>query len=104
MSKSITSLLSLTVIEFITIRGFLLFFRFSIKNWNFPALPFHEFILNQNKIFFISNIRFSLMQNKFLSHEYRVLPSAKLHISDFSIKKNILFMNILNSSGPNIDP
>ena len=26
------------------------------------------------------------------------------HISDFSIKKNILFMNILNSSGPNIDP
>ena len=28
----------------------------------------------------------------------------QLHISDFSIKKNILFMNILNSSEPNIDP
>ena len=52
----------------------------------------------------MSNVRFSLMRNKFLSHEYRVLPLAKLHISDFSIKKNILFMNILNSSGPNIDP
>ena len=44
------------------------------------------------------------MRNKFLSHEYRVLSSAKLHISDFSIKKNISFMNILNCSGPNIDP
>ena len=44
------------------------------------------------------------MRNKFLSHEYRVLSSAKLHISDFSIKKNISFMNILNSNGPNIDP
>ena len=44
------------------------------------------------------------MRNKFLSHEYRVLSSAKLHISDFSIKKKISFMNILNSSRPNIDP
>ena len=43
------------------------------------------------------------MRNKFLSHEYRVLSSAKLHISDFSIKKNISFVNIFNSSGPNID-
>ena len=44
------------------------------------------------------------MRNKFLSHEYRVLSPAKLHISDFSIKKNISFMNTLNGSGPNIDP
>ena len=44
------------------------------------------------------------MRNKFLSHKYRVLSSAKLHISDFSIKTNISFMNILNSSGPNTDP
>ena len=77
---------------------------FNIINWNFPALAFNEFVLSQNKIFFISNIRFSLMRNKFLSHEYRVLSSAKLHISDLSIKKNISFMNILHSSGPNIDP
>ena len=104
LPKSITSLLSLTVIDFITIRCLLWFFQFSIMNWNFPALAFHEFVLNQSKIFFISNVRFSLMRNKFLSHEYRVLPSAKLHISDFSIKTNISFMNILNSSGPNIDP
>ena len=98
--KSITSLLYVTVIEFITIRCLLWF----IINWNFLALALNEFVLNQNKIFFISNVRFSLMRNKFLSHEYRVLSSAKLHISDFSIKKNISFMNILNSSGPNIDP
>ena len=51
----------------------------------------------------MSNIRLSLMRNKFLSSEYRVLSSAKLHVSDFSIKKNISFMNMLNSSGPNID-
>ena len=88
------------LIEFITIRCLLWF----IINWNFLALALNEFVLNQNKIFFISNVRFSLMRNKFLSHEYRVLSSAKLHISDFSIKKNISFMNILNSSGPNIDP
>ena len=44
------------------------------------------------------------MHNKFLSHEYRVLSWAKLHISDFSINKNISFMNILNSRGHNIDP
>ena len=44
------------------------------------------------------------MSNKFLSHEYRVFSSAKLHILDFLIKRNILFMNILNSIGPNIDP
>ena len=44
------------------------------------------------------------MCNKFLSHKYRALSSEKLHISDFSIKKNMSFMNILNNSGPNIDP
>ena len=101
--KSITLLLSLTAIEVVTILFLLWFFRFSIINWNFPALAFNEFVLSQNKIFFTSNIRFSLMGNKFQSLEYRVLSLAKLHISDFSIKKNILFMNILNSSGPNID-
>ena len=98
--KSITSLLYVTVIEFITIRCLLWF----IINWNFLALALNEFVLNQNKIFFISNVRFSSMRNKFLSNEYRVLSSAKLHIPDFSIKKNTSFMNILNNSEPNIDP
>ena len=102
--KHITSLLSLTVIEFITIRSLLWFFGFSIINWNFPAFAFNEFVLNQNKIAFTSNIRFSLTRNKFLLHKYRVLSSARLYISDFSVKKNISFMNILNSSGANIDP
>ena len=44
------------------------------------------------------------MYKRFLSHEYRVLSSAKLHVSDFSIKKNISFINLLNNSGPNNDP
>ena len=44
------------------------------------------------------------MRNKFLSDDYRVLSSAKLHISDFSIKKNNSFMNILTSGESNIDP
>ena len=96
--KSITSLIFLTVIEFVTI------FRFSVINCNFHALAFNEFVLNQNKIFFIWNMRFLLMCNNFLSHEYKVLSSAKLHISGFSIKKNISIMNVWNSSGPNIDP
>ena len=100
----ITSLLSLTVMSLLPLAVFFQrFFRFSVINWNFPALAFNDFVLNQNKIFFKSNIRFSLMRNKFLSHEYRVLPSAKLYISDFSINKNISFINILNSSGSNID-
>ena len=43
------------------------------------------------------------MCNKFLSHEYRVLSSERFYISDFSIKKNISFMNILNGSEPDID-
>ena len=102
--KNITSLSSLEELEFITIRCLLWFFRFSIINWNFPALAFNKFVLNQNKLFFISNVRFSLMHNKLLSHEYRVLLLAKLHISDFSINRNTSFMNILNTSGPNIDP
>ena len=38
------------------------------------------------------------MCNKFLLHEYRVLSSAKLYICDFSIKKNISLMKILNST------
>ena len=54
--KEITSLLSLTVIEFIIIRCLLWFFQFSIINWNFPALAFNEFVLNIYKIYFISNI------------------------------------------------
>ena len=102
--KNITSLSSLEELEFMAIRCLLWFFRFSIINWSFPALAFNEFVLNQNKLFFISSARFSLMYNKLLSHEYRVLLLAKLHISDFSINRNTSFMNVLNTSGPNIDP
>ena len=93
----------MSYLHYFLFRYLLWFFRFNVINWNFPALTFNGFLLNQNKIFFISNIRFSLMRNKFLSQQYRVLSSAKLHISNFSIKKNISLMNILNSSGPNIN-
>ena len=39
-----------------------------------------------------------------LSIQYIVLSSVKLEISDFSTKKKISLINILNNSGPNIEP
>ena len=53
---------------------------------------------------FIVNIKSSLILGRSFPHEYIVLSSAKLQISDFSMKKKILLMKILNNSGPNIEP
>ena len=53
---------------------------------------------------FIVHIKCSLILGRSFPHEYIVLLSAKLQISDFSTKKKILLMNILNNSGLNIDP
>ena len=39
-----------------------------------------------------------------LSIQYIVLSSVKLEISDFSTKKKISLINILNNSGPNREP
>ena len=50
------------------------------------------------------NIKSSLILARSFPHEYTVLSSAKFQISDFSRKKKILLMNILNNSGPNIEP
>ena len=55
-------------------------------------------------MFFIVNIKFSLILEESFPHEYTVLSSAKLQISDFSTKKKISLMNILNNSSPNIYP
>ena len=55
-------------------------------------------------MFFIVHIKFSLILRRSFPHEYVVLSSAKLHISDFSTKKKIPLMNILINSGPNIEP
>ena len=54
-------------------------------------------------MFFIVHIKYSLILGSFFLHEYTVLSSAKLQISDSSTKKKISLMNILNS-GPNIEP
>ena len=62
LHKSITSLLYLTVIGFVTIRCLLRFFWFSIINWKFPALAFDEFALNQSKIFFITHLRLFIIR------------------------------------------
>ena len=51
---------------------------------------------------FIVHIKFSVILGRSFPHEYTVLSSAKLQISDFSTKKKISLMNILNNSGPNI--
>ena len=50
------------------------------------------------------HIKSSLILARSFPHEYTVLSSAKLQISDFSAKKKISFMNILNNSGPSIEP
>ena len=54
-------------------------------------------------MFFIVHIKPFLILGRSFPHEYAVLSSAKLQISDFSTKKKISFMNILNNS-PNIEP
>ena len=50
------------------------------------------------------HIKFSLILARSFPHEYTVLLSAKLRISDFSTKKKISLMDILNNSGPNNEP
>ena len=55
-------------------------------------------------MFFILHIKFSLILKISFPHEYVELPSAKLQISDFSTKKKISLMNMLNNNGSNIKP
>ena len=55
-------------------------------------------------MFFIIHIKSSLILGRFFPHESTVLSSTKLQISDFSRKNKISLMNILNNSGPNIEP
>ena len=55
-------------------------------------------------MFFIVHIRSSLILARSFSHEYTVLSSAKLQISDFPTKKEIPLIKILDNSGPNIEP
>ena len=53
---------------------------------------------------FIVHIKSSLITERFSPHEYTVLSSVKLQISDFSKEEKISLRNILNSNGPNIEP
>ena len=55
-------------------------------------------------MFLIGDIKSSVILGRSFPHKYTVLSSARLQISDFSVKKKISLMNILNSSGPNIEP
>ena len=47
---------------------------------------------------FIVHIKPTLILGRYFPHEYIVLSSAKLQISDFSTKKKISLMNILNKN------
>ena len=49
-------------------------------------------------------ISFLVVIGRFFPREYIIPSSAKLQISDFSTKKKISLMNILNNSRPNIEP
>ena len=55
-------------------------------------------------MFLVVHIKSSLILERSFPHEYIVLSSTKLQISDFSTKKKISLMNILTNSGPNIEP
>ena len=55
-------------------------------------------------MFFIVHIKSSLILGRSFPHEYTVLSSAKLRISDYSTKTKILLMNILNNKGPSTEP
>ena len=55
-------------------------------------------------MFFVVHIKSSLVLGRSFPHEYIVLSSAKLQISDFSTKNKISLMNILNNRGLNIEP
>ena len=47
---------------------------------------------------------FPIKSLKEILHAYKVLSSAKLHMSVPSAMKNRSFKSILNNSGPRIDP
>ena len=55
-------------------------------------------------ILFVSETKLSLISVNLFPHQYNLLLSAKLPISDCSIIMNISVINILNKSGPNIEP
>ena len=54
-------------------------------------------------MFFIVHIKSSLLLGTFSPHEYIVLSSAKLQVFDFSTKKEMPLMNILNNDRDNIE-
>ena len=55
-------------------------------------------------MFFIVHIKSCLVLARSFPHEYTVLLSAKLQLSNFSRKKKISLMKIVNNNGPNIEP
>ena len=55
----------------------------------------------RNNIF--KHMKSFLILGRSIPHEYVVLSSATLQISDFSTKKKTSLMNVLNNSGPNIE-
>ena len=55
-------------------------------------------------MFFMVHINSSLILGRSFPHEYLILSSVQLQISDFSTKNKISLMNILNNNGPNIEP
>ena len=64
---------------------------------------FMELILNQYKSLLASCSRFSNTVFKFAPQEHKVLSSAKLQISDFSMAKNRSLINMLNNKGPSME-
>ena len=63
-----------------------------------------ELILNQYKSLLASCSRFPNTVFKCAPHKYKVLLSAKLQLSDFSMTKYRSFINMLNNKGHGMEP
>ena len=68
------------------------------------GLAFEKINLNHFNMFFIACVKSSFILGRSFPLEYVVLSSSKLQISDFSTKKKISLMSILNNNVPNIEP
>ena len=73
-------------------------------NWNFWGLAFSELALNQFKTMVMSCSKQFSITDRLGLDLYKVLSSAKLQMSDFSINIMRLFIKILNMRGRRIEP
>ena len=108
MPKSLTIWVLQRVFPSIEIVKFSIIFALGLNNiiWNFFGFATKLLFLNHFKTSIILDFKISFRNVRFLSslYLYKVLSSAKLHISVVLKSRRKSFRNMLNSKGPKIDP